>query len=306
MSKRYARQLHSADDLIAAVEQYGFLPFFRNEIHGFSVEELCPPELWFADDVDGPWEWKGPAARSGKCLYGKLFNKKAGFVSREWIPDFANFRRDGYDFDARWDDGLASYKDKELYEAIAGEGRMLSKRLKEALNYRKGGNTGFETCITRLQMQSYVCIADFVYMQDRYGRPYGWGVAEYATPEELFGYDFITSSYQRDPQESKERMMQHLSFTGYCFIKLLVLVGRQTVIPPGVKVIAVTPEVCEVRYPLPAYKASLLVEKFAVETFAAPAYFPFQRQELRLPPSYQSSMDRQDKRSCRSLRPRSS
>ena len=59
MSKRYARQLHSADDLIAAVEQYGFLPFFRNEIHGFSIEELCPPELWFADDVDGPWEWKG-------------------------------------------------------------------------------------------------------------------------------------------------------------------------------------------------------------------------------------------------------
>ena len=55
MSKRYARQLHSADDLIAAVEQYGFLPFFRNEIHGFSIEELCPPELWFADDVDGPW-----------------------------------------------------------------------------------------------------------------------------------------------------------------------------------------------------------------------------------------------------------
>lgn len=58
MSKRYARQLHSADGLIAAVEQYGFLPFFRNEIHGFSIEELCPPELWFADDVDGPWEWK--------------------------------------------------------------------------------------------------------------------------------------------------------------------------------------------------------------------------------------------------------
>ena len=65
---------------------------------------------------------------------------------------------------------MASYKDKELYEAIAGEGRMLSKRLKEALNYRKGGNTGFETYITRLQMQSYVYIADFVYMQDRYGR----------------------------------------------------------------------------------------------------------------------------------------
>jgi len=49
MSERDVGQLHSADDLIAAVEQYGFLPFFRNEIHGFSVEELCSPKLWFAD-----------------------------------------------------------------------------------------------------------------------------------------------------------------------------------------------------------------------------------------------------------------
>ena len=146
MSERYVGQLHSADDLIAAVEEYGFLPFFQNEIPGFSVEELCAPELWFADDADGPWEWKGPAARSGKCLYGKIFNKRAGFVSRDWIPDFANFRRDGYDFDARWDDGLTSYKDKELYETIADEGTVLSKRLKELRNYRKGGNTGFETC----------------------------------------------------------------------------------------------------------------------------------------------------------------
>ena len=31
MSERDVGQLHSADDLIAAVEQYGFLPFFRNE-----------------------------------------------------------------------------------------------------------------------------------------------------------------------------------------------------------------------------------------------------------------------------------
>ena len=80
---------------------------------------------------------------------------------------------------------------------------MLSKRLKEALNYRKGGNTGFETCITRLQMQSYVCIADFVYMQDKYGRPYGWGVAEYATLEELLGTTLshlLISKTRRNPK----------------------------------------------------------------------------------------------------------
>ena len=68
--------LRSSDDLIAAVEQYGFLPFFRNEIHGFSIEELCPSELWFADDVDGPWEWKGPAARSGNVFTARYSTRR--------------------------------------------------------------------------------------------------------------------------------------------------------------------------------------------------------------------------------------
>ena len=72
---------------------------------------------------------------------------------------------------------------------------------------------------------------------------------------------------------------KHPAFTGYGFIKLLVLVGRQAVIPTGVKVIAVTPEVRKVRNPLPTHKSSLLVEKFAVKTFAAPRSrsFPFPR-----------------------------
>ena len=59
-------------------------------------------------------------ARSGKVAYGKFFNKKAGFISLEWFPWFANFRRDGYDFDARWEDGLAGYRNKKIMD-IFGE-----------------------------------------------------------------------------------------------------------------------------------------------------------------------------------------
>ncbi len=201
--------IRSADELISRVEEYGFLPFFRNDIPGFSVEELCPPELWFTD-LEGPWEWKGPAARSGRCIYGKLFCGKAGFVSKEWIPDLANYRRDGYDFDARCDDGLVFYKDKDLFETVAEHGVILSKDLKEIRNYVKGGNKGFETVITRLQMQSYVCVADFVYTRDKLGRPYGWGVAQYTTPEHLFGYDYIASAYKTEPAGSKCKIIEHL------------------------------------------------------------------------------------------------
>ena len=77
--------------------------------------------------------------------------------------------------------------------------------------YRKGGNKGFDTVITRLQMQTYVAIADFVYMQDSLGRPYGWGVAKYSTPEEMLGYELVTAAYKRKPDESKGRIFAHLS-----------------------------------------------------------------------------------------------
>ncbi len=203
-------QVRSADDVVRLVEDVGFLPFFTNSIPGFSVEECCPRDLWFQEGVDGPWEWKGPIARSGKCVYGKLYGGKAGFVSRAWLPDFANFRRDGYDFDSRYDDGLASRKDKGVFDTVSGHGALLSKELKDLCNYRKGGNKGFDTVITRLQMQTYINVADFVYMKDKFGKVYGWGVAQYSTPEAQFGYDFVTSAYRREPEESKERILSHL------------------------------------------------------------------------------------------------
>lgn len=201
------RELHSADDIVRLVDEIGFLPFFTNPIPGFSIEECCPRELWFADGVDGPWEWKGPIIRSGHCVYGKFFGGKAGFVSREWFPDFANFRRDGYDFDARYEDGLASRKDKDVYDTVEARGALLSKELKKLCNYRKGGNKGFDTVITRLQMQTYINISDFVYMKNKFGQAYGWGVAEYSTPEKQLGRDFVTSAYQqREPKESGEKI----------------------------------------------------------------------------------------------------
>jgi len=204
------RELRSADDIVRLVKEIGFLPFFANGIEGFSVEENCPRELWFSENADGPWEWKGPIARSGECVYGKFFGGKAGFVSFEQFPELVNYRRNGYDFDARYDDGLAPRKDKDVYDTIAASGSMLSKKLKDACNYRKGGNKGFETVITRLQMQTYVNIADFVYMRDKQGNVYGWGVAEYSTPEALFGYETVTSAYKHEPQKSKELLLAHL------------------------------------------------------------------------------------------------
>ena len=53
--------------------------------------------------------------------YGKFFDKKAGFISREWLPYFANYRRSGYDFDARWEDGLANIREKNIMDFYVSE-----------------------------------------------------------------------------------------------------------------------------------------------------------------------------------------
>ncbi len=196
-------------DLEEAVRRLGFVPLFAGSIPGFSVEEHVAPEAWFSSE-EGVWEWKGPVIRNTGCAYGKFFEKKAVFISREWFPDFANYRRDGYDFDARYEDELASRRDLDLYELLAENAPILSKRLKEAGHYTKDGRKGFDTIITRLQAQGYALISDFVYEKDRCGNPYGWGVAEYSTPEKFFGEEFRQTVYRRKPQESYARLFGHL------------------------------------------------------------------------------------------------
>jgi len=196
--------IQTKQDLLDAVENLGFLPLFENSIPGFSVEENVDPAIWFGSSP-GPWEWKGPVIRESGCAYGKFLEKKAVFISRAWFPDFANYRRDGYDFDARYDDGLAPFRDKELFDLLDEIAPIMTGDLRD-----KGGKKGFETIINRLQAQCYVLIRDFKYKKDKDGKQYGWGVAEYSTPEKLWGKEFGETVYRRSPEESYGRVLAHL------------------------------------------------------------------------------------------------
>lgn len=205
-------RINSQKDMVRAVNELGFLPFFRNSIEGFSVEEHISPRFWFGEEP-GAWEWKGAVINETGCAYGKFFDRKAVFISREFFPDLANYRRDGYDFDALYDEGLAKTSDKAVFDLIDKNAPIISKRLKKLGDYRKGGNKGFDTSVTRLQHQCYVVISGFVYLTDKRGEQYGWGVAEYSTPERFMGADFTENVYRRDPQSSYEIVFDKLKKT---------------------------------------------------------------------------------------------
>ena len=210
--------IHTKQDVIDAIDYFGFLPFFSGEVEGFSIEEHCDPSVYFSDQP-GVWEWKGPIIQETRAAYGKFFGKKAGYIKKEWFYDFANYRRDGYDFDSRFEDGLAAYDDQYLYNLVASRHSILSKDLKAIGGYVKPKTKtpdsweprkGFDTRITKLQMQCYVVTSDFEYEVDKNGNFYGWGIARYAIPEEFYGKKWIDRVYKRTPQESYRRIQRHL------------------------------------------------------------------------------------------------
>ena len=114
--------IHTVDEAIEYINEIGFMPLFKNEIPGFSLEEHTVAEHWWSENPDiDPWEWRVIISRRGEVAYGKFFDGKAGFISREWLPYFVNYRRDGYDFDALWDDGKASRRQKKIMDLFAEE-----------------------------------------------------------------------------------------------------------------------------------------------------------------------------------------
>lgn len=205
-------KIKNISDLEKLIDKIGFLPFFANQIEGFSIEENIDPRYWFSEGVEGAWEWKGAVIRDINCAYGKFFGGKAGFISREWYPDFANFRRDGYDFDARYDDGLTRFSDKEVYDVLEKHGSLLSGELKRLGGFGgSNGKKGFDGIMTRLQKQGYVVIADFEYKRDKQGQPYGWGVARYSTSDNFFGKYLTENVYTKSPEQSGKKIFDYLS-----------------------------------------------------------------------------------------------
>lgn len=204
-------QLQTPEELEHAVMELGFLPLFANEVRGFSVEERTDPEAWWTEQEDrDPWSWRELLARRGKVAYGKFFGGRAGFVSLDWFPRFANARRDGYDFDALWEEGKAKAKLKKIMDLFPGTEERFSFEVRRLAGFGSEGEHGFEAAVTALQMQTYLVIRDFRSRLNKAGQPYGWHIAVLCTPEARWGYDLVSSAYDEEPEDSREAIFRHL------------------------------------------------------------------------------------------------
>ncbi len=200
--------IHNATELMDYIQQVGFLPLLDSGIAGYSADEAVDPDCRYVLLDDGGWDWplwdwKGPIVTESDCVYGKFFNKKAGFVSRSWWPDLYNWRRHSHPAP------LPGSIEETILMTLREHGSMITRDLRRACGFTEPKmRSRFDGHVTRLQMACRIVTEDFVYPQDKHGKRYGWGWALLSTPEQLLGKEACLCD--RTPEESLARMLDHL------------------------------------------------------------------------------------------------
>ena len=196
-------RLNTPEDLIELLRSVGFLPLFSNGIRGFSVEEHVPASNWWTGEYSDPWTWRHVLSSHPDIAYSKFFGRKAGFIYKDWFPVFANYRRNGYDFDALCDDELAPYKWRNAMEQFFLDENMVGKVL-------PASDIPEEAVKADLQMRTYLITISFTQKRSKNGKPYGMHCGQLATPETKWGYDFVTSQYSVSCEECWEKIRGHV------------------------------------------------------------------------------------------------
>ena len=184
----------SAAELMNLIDEVGFLPLLDSGIYGFSAEEIVDEDCRYVGFADGGWDWplwkwKGQIVTEMPCLYGKFFNKKAGFISKAWWGDFCNYRRSKFPYPSG--DSIEG----SILDTLRSTGSLITRELRSACGFNgKGMRSRFDGYVTRLQMATYIVTEDFVYPSDKRGREYGWGWSLLNTPEALYGKEACSKS----------------------------------------------------------------------------------------------------------------
>lgn len=221
--------LRQYSDMEELIERLGILPFFKWQYPGYSIEEVTPQEMWFAEDMNDPWSWKGAVIRSRVAAYGKFFHGKAGFVSMKLFPDFLNWRRERYPL--QHEASCEQLSERDMIDIIAANGSMLSRELKELLGIsiprkRRAGDlvdlnavsstvvvrnakSFLDRLLSRLQISTRLVTSDFEYNVAKSGKLYGWGLARYDLPEHIYGHEILTTA-GCTPLESRQKLESHL------------------------------------------------------------------------------------------------
>lgn len=168
------------------------------------------PVCWHTGDPEtDPWEWRMRVLEERNDIaYAKLFFKKSGYITAEWIPYFLAVRRQNKSFEEAYQDGKVSHDAKQLYDVIAEQGAVPLHALKTLAGFQqKESKSRFDRAVTELQMRMFITMCARQQKLSQSGEAYGWFSTVFCTMEQYFGAEVFEKAAALKPEEAAKTIL---------------------------------------------------------------------------------------------------
>ena len=214
------KQIKSYDDFVETLLEAGFSMGGGNSEGIYSVipwnwNQEPPyetPVRWHTGlpDTD-PWEWRIRVLDQRKDIaYAKVFFKKSGYITKEWIPYFLAVRRGNRTLEEEYEDGVISSQAKRIYKTVSQHGILPVHSIKELAGFGKEEKAQFERGLVELQMKMFLTMCGRQQKRSQKGEEYGWSSTVFCTTERFWGEDVFEEADQIKPEDAIEKISERI------------------------------------------------------------------------------------------------
>lgn len=168
--------------------------------------------FWHTGDPEtDPWEWRIRVLdERDDIAYGKVFFRKAGYITKEWYPYFLAARRERQTFNDTYADGLYSQYAKRVFETLSHHGAMPVHILKTLAGFGREDKSRFEKALTDLQMGLFITMCGQAQKQSKTGEEYGWASMMYCVTDEFWRRDVFEKAALIGADEAMETIANRI------------------------------------------------------------------------------------------------
>lgn len=220
MSVSVERHITNYEDFITVLLEAGFSMGGGNSEGIFSVinwnwnegPSYETPVCWHTGDREtDPWEWRMRVLDERRDIaYAKVFNKKSGYLVKEWVPYFLAIRRGNKSFEEAYEEGTISNAAKRIYKAIEDYGTLPLHGIKVLAAFAKEEKSEFDKALVELQMKMYLTMCGRQQKISKKGEEYGWSSTVFCTTESFWGEEVFDKAAKIDREIAMQKITEQI------------------------------------------------------------------------------------------------
>jgi len=199
--------LTTYEEFTGRIDHHGLMPLSANKAGLPSLTSLTQEDAWHTNEVTDPWLWRKRIADEKKAAYGKVFDKKPGFVSLACFPYFLALRRGEATVADLYSAGKLSHMAKAVYELFRTQGEIAAHDIMPLLNAGRDKRTAVENALIELQMRLFLTTRGAVRKTNARGEEHGWPSVVYTTVENWAQPEILRQTQAISPHEARLELL---------------------------------------------------------------------------------------------------